>query len=65
VNVEGALDERGQLLQRRGITPVPGLVTIGRSWQYTTGSALLGFVQHDAAWLVEHLTHHGRPAERG
>jgi putative flavoprotein involved in K+ transport len=53
VNVEGALDGRGQLLQRRGVTPVPGLYTVGRSWQHTTGSALLGFVQHDAAWLVE------------
>jgi putative flavoprotein involved in K+ transport len=34
---------------------VPGLFTIGRPWQHTTGSALLGFVQYDADWLAKQI----------
>jgi putative flavoprotein involved in K+ transport len=39
----------------RGITRVPGLTFIGLPWQYTRGSALLGFVKRDAEWLAEHI----------
>ena len=35
-----------------GRTPVPGLWFIGLPWQHSRGSALLGFVGHDAAWLA-------------
>lgn len=56
IHVPGALDSRGRLAQRRGvIEAVPGLFTIGRPWQHTTGSALLGFVQYDARWLAEQI----------
>lgn len=58
VDIDAALDDHGELIQRRGVTSVPGLYTIGRPWQHTTGSALLGFVQYDAAWLVEQLAGH-------
>jgi putative flavoprotein involved in K+ transport len=34
---------------------VPGLYFVGLSWQHTRGSALLGFVQEDAAYLAEHI----------
>jgi putative flavoprotein involved in K+ transport len=36
----------------RGRTPVPGLWFIGLPWQHSRGSALLGFVGEDAAWLA-------------
>lgn len=53
IHVPTALDRDSRLSQRRGIVRgVDGLYTLGRPWQHTTGSALLGFVQHDAAWLA-------------
>ena len=42
-------------VHRRGVTDVPGLYFLGLSWQYTRGSALLGFVAHDAAYLAERI----------
>ena len=56
IRIPGALDIHGQLCQRRGIVDgIDGLYSLGRAWQHTTGSALLGFVQHDAAWLAEQI----------
>ena len=48
--------DRGTVLHHRGITEVPGLSFIGLPWQHTRGSSLLGFVRHDAAWLVDRIT---------
>jgi putative flavoprotein involved in K+ transport len=31
---------------------------LGLPWQHTAGSALLGFVHHDAAYLADHITAH-------
>lgn len=39
-----------------GRTGVPGLSFMGLPWQHTRGSALLGFVQHDAAWLADQIS---------
>jgi putative flavoprotein involved in K+ transport len=39
----------------RGRTAVPGLWFIGLPWQHTRGSALLGFVGEDAAWLADQV----------
>jgi putative flavoprotein involved in K+ transport len=36
----------------RGRTSTPGLWFIGLPWQHTRGSALLGFVGEDAAWVA-------------
>jgi putative flavoprotein involved in K+ transport len=55
IDVPDAADERGRLRQSRGITPSPGLYTLGRSWQHTRGSALLGWVGNDAAFLAEQI----------
>jgi putative flavoprotein involved in K+ transport len=55
VDVPDATDERGRLRQARGVTPSPGLYTLGRSWQHTRGSALLGWVGDDAAFLAEQI----------
>lgn len=49
IDVPGALDDPGRLLQVRGVTPVPGLYTLGLRWQHTRGSALPGWVEADAA----------------
>jgi putative flavoprotein involved in K+ transport len=45
----------GRVLHRRGVTDVAGLYFLGLSWQYTRGSALLGFVADDAAYLAERI----------
>ena len=45
----------GRVVHRRGVTDVPGLYFLGLSWQYTRGSALLGFVADDGAYLTERI----------
>jgi putative flavoprotein involved in K+ transport len=42
----------GQVIHRRGVTDVLGLYFLSLSWQHTRGSALLGFVHDDAAFLA-------------
>jgi len=42
----------GQVIHRRGVADVPGLYFVGLPWQHTRGSALLGFVNDDAAFLA-------------
>jgi len=49
------LDSNGRLLHRRGVTDVPGLYFLGLTWQWTRGSALIGWVKDDAAFLTERL----------
>ena len=44
------------VIHRRGATDVPGLYFLGLSWQHTRGSALLGFVRDDAAYLASRIT---------
>jgi len=44
--------EDGALRHRRGVTDVPGLFFLGLSWQHTRGSALLGFIADDAAFIA-------------
>jgi putative flavoprotein involved in K+ transport len=48
-------DGDGALRHRRGVTEVPGLYFLGLSWQHTRGSALLGFVADDAAFIAGQL----------
>jgi putative flavoprotein involved in K+ transport len=54
IDAPGAFAD-GVLVHRRGVTPEPGLSFLGLPWQHTRGSALLGFVQDDAAWLTRQL----------
>lgn len=49
------LDERGRVVHRRGVTDQPGLYFLGLQWQYTRGSALLGFVSEDANYIAERV----------
>ena len=55
-------DDDGRLRHRRGVTEVPGLYFLGLSWQHTRGSALLGFVADDAAFIAEQLGGGSEPA---
>jgi putative flavoprotein involved in K+ transport len=45
-------DERGRVTHTRGVTEVPGLYMLGLQWQFTRGSALLGWVKDDAAFIA-------------
>ena len=55
IDVPGALDERGRLRQVRGVTQAAGLYTLGLPWQHTRGSALLGWVGSDAAFVAAQI----------
>jgi putative flavoprotein involved in K+ transport len=59
IQIPGVVRE-GHVVHRRGVAEVPGLYFLGLSWQHTRGSALLGFVNDDAAWLAERIAsrHH-------
>ena len=51
------LDARGELRQRRGVTPVPGLYVVGQRFQHFRNSNFIGGVGRDAAHVAEHITH--------
>lgn len=46
-------DSDGRLRHRRGVTDVPSLNFLGLTWQHTRGSALIGWVREDAAFIAE------------
>jgi putative flavoprotein involved in K+ transport len=48
-------DEQGHLEHERGVTDVPGLYFLGLTWQYTRGSALLGWVEDDAEFIARRV----------
>jgi len=47
--------DEGRLRHRRGVTDVPGLCFLGLTWQYTRGSALIGWVKDDAEFIAEQI----------
>ena len=53
-------DEQGRPRHRRGVTEVPGLYFIGLEWQWTRGSALIGWVKDDAQFIAEQIAARGR-----
>ncbi|MGO4691219.1 flavin-containing monooxygenase [Glaciibacter sp. 2TAF33] len=55
INIPGVTDNAGRLRQSRGVTPSPGLYTLGQAWQHTRGSALLGWVGDDASYLAQRI----------
>jgi putative flavoprotein involved in K+ transport len=59
-------DSDGRVKHRRGVTDVPGLYFLGMPWQYTRGSALIGFVKDDAEFVAERIESlaGGRPSGR-
>jgi putative flavoprotein involved in K+ transport len=48
-------DANGHLVHERGVTASPGLYFLGLPWQHTRGSALLGWVKHDAEYLARQI----------
>lgn len=55
IHIPGVVGD-GHVIHRRGVTDVPGLYFLGLPWQHSRGSALLGFVHKDAAYLVCRIT---------
>jgi putative flavoprotein involved in K+ transport len=51
-------DDAARLMHHRGVTSSPGLYFIGLTWQYTRGSALLGWVKDDAEFLAGRIAAH-------
>jgi putative flavoprotein involved in K+ transport len=51
-----ALDDAGELVQRYGITPVPGLYVLGRNFQHRRSSHFIGGVGRDAAFVAGQIT---------
>jgi putative flavoprotein involved in K+ transport len=49
-------DADGHLAHERGVTASPGLYFLGLPWQHTRGSALLGWVKHDAEYLARQIS---------
>jgi putative flavoprotein involved in K+ transport len=48
-------DADGRVAHRRGVTEAPGLYFLGLTWQHTRGSALLGWVKDDAAYIADRI----------
>lgn len=56
IDVPAAKDQYGRIRHARGVTASPGLYLLGLTWQHTRGSALLGWVGGDAAFLTGQIT---------
>jgi putative flavoprotein involved in K+ transport len=54
LQIPGVVDN-GRIKHRRGVTDIAGLYFLGLAWQHTRGSALLGFVKDDAAYLADRI----------
>jgi putative flavoprotein involved in K+ transport len=64
IDIPGVVAD-GRVVHRRGVTDVRGLYFLGLSWQHTRGSALLGFVNDDAAYLADRITEHQQATATG
>lgn len=53
-------DAHGQIEQYRGVTPAPGLYTVGLRFMHRRNSQFIDGVRHDVPGIVEHIT--GAPA---
>jgi putative flavoprotein involved in K+ transport len=51
-------DDAARLMHQRGVTCAPGLYFHGLTWQYTRGSALLGWVKGDAQYIAGRIAEH-------
>ena len=58
LDVPSIKESDGSIVHRRGVTDEPGLFFIGLPWQHTRGSALIGFVDDDAAFIAGRIDSH-------
>jgi putative flavoprotein involved in K+ transport len=58
IDVPGVKGARERIVHRRGVTEAPGLFFVGLTWQHTRGSALIGFVNDDAAFIAGRIDPH-------
>jgi putative flavoprotein involved in K+ transport len=49
------LDRHGEIRQRRGRTPVPGLYVLGQRFQHRRSSNFIGGVGRDAEYVADHI----------
>ena len=49
------VDADSRIRHRRGLTDLPGLYFLGLSWQWTRGSALIGWVRDDAEYIAQQI----------
>jgi putative flavoprotein involved in K+ transport len=61
---QSIFDEDGRLRHRRGVTEAPGLYFLGLTWQYTRGSALIGWVEDDAEFIAARIGAHEKSKTR-
>src|SRR4029077_6022550 len=47
------IDNGLRMQHKGGVAEVPGLYFLGLQWQYTRGSALLGWVKDDAEYIAD------------
>jgi putative flavoprotein involved in K+ transport len=55
LRIGNVLDGGGELVHRRGVTPVDGLYVLGLRFQWTRGSHFIDGVGEDARFLAEHI----------
>jgi len=55
LNIEGVVNEKGNVHHKRGVTSVEGLYFIGLPWQHRRGSALLQGVGYDAQHVSQKI----------
>jgi putative flavoprotein involved in K+ transport len=52
------IDAESRVRHRRGLTGLPGLYFLGLYWQWTRGSALIGWVSDDAEYIAQQIEAH-------
>jgi putative flavoprotein involved in K+ transport len=55
VTIPEIKDTSGGFVHQRGVSPTPDLYLMGRSWQWTRGSALLAGVGDDASYVASRI----------
>ncbi len=53
-------DERGEIAQYRGVTPMPGAYVLGQRFQHHRNSNFIDGVGRDARFVAEHICHPSR-----
>ena len=63
VTIPEVKDTSGNFVHQRGVSPTPDLYLMGRSWQWTRGSALLTGIGDDAAYVASRIAERTPPRQ--